>query len=186
MPSGYSVRGRPSRRAPANPMPREQMPSRVSPFALRPESPGFTATPPAGANVFIVKGVGPSCQGTKSRPRLDGRQNQECATVRTPNQGFETTFSSSAQLSTCLAVVLLSMRVGIMPGRLARGVNHILAAGEVTGFRLTQFGTAGHPKRRRFIPQPGEICVSTCRTFILRNALSGIGVNDRVGSRPTG
>jgi hypothetical protein len=40
----------------------------------------------------------------------------------------------------------------IMPGRPARGVNHIAAAGEMTGFRLTQFGTAGHPKQARFIP----------------------------------
>ena len=73
-----------------------------------------------------------------------------------PEPGFETTLSSSAQPSTCLAVVTFSMLAVIMPGCLARGLNHIPTAGEMTGFRLTQFGTAGHPKQTRFIPI-GEI-----------------------------
>ena len=168
-------------------MPREQMPSRVSPFALRPESPGFTATPPAGANVFHCERRWSVVPGHKVPTPVRRQAKPGVARPFEPRtRGFETTFSSSAQSSPCLAVVLFSMCAVIIPGRLARGVNHILAAGEMAGFRLTQFGTAGHPKRRRFIPQPGEICVSTCRTFILRNALSGIGVNDRVGSRPTG
>jgi hypothetical protein len=60
------------------------------------------------------------------------------------------------------------MCVVIMPGRLARGVNHIPAAGEVTGFRLTQFGTAAseidavYPNRVKLLIDVSDIYPAKC------------------------
>ena len=180
---------------PTHPMPREPKTSRISPLFFPPGMPECSAAPPPrGKSSSLCEalvrraraqrpGTGNGGRQTRSVPRRSG------APSHIPNQPVAP-FSGTAHLATRFTEESFSpsaVTTPVTPGAHSAVAGRPFAAGAKPHPARVARGPAFIPHNslqlvigyRRGLSQPVN-CLSTCQTFDPRNALSGVGINDRV------
>lgn len=155
----------------------------------------YATRPPRGNRLHCVGSVGPTCQGAKSRDREWRQTNTERAPpIRRAQSHPEPARRRPLFWCRSLGDTLCG---GVVLTVSCDYAGHSWSA-PCRGGRPFAAGAKPHPARvargpvfiphnslqlvigyRRGLSQPVN-CTSTCQTFVLRNALSGFGINDRV------